>query len=165
MFKSSWKKALLIFDLCIILFTVSLFLYKLLPIFHLLFGYHICYNIFDMRYANIFGFLFIVTLLKSFFGIIMFLILLIKKQKFNKNIQNYFYFLWVLFSVLIITYSIILLTANAYIAIYNLVYAMFIIIGTFCWIKIVLNNISIKKNIEKIFISFNLISNYLLIIM
>jgi hypothetical protein len=165
MVKFEWKKYLFILDLGIIIFTLLFFLYNIRPFLYLLLRYHYEGG-FNLKNANIFGILFIITLLKSIIGIICILTLKIKyKQKlFGKDFKLYT-LLWILFSILILSYSLVLIIMKAYNSIYNLIYALLIIIGTFCWIKTMIYNIDIRNSIKTIFVLFNLISNYLLIIM
>jgi len=77
MVKFEWKKIILILDLGIVFFTVFFFLYNLRPILYLYFGV-ICDRDFNIENANIFGILFVITLIKSLFGVICIIILKIK---------------------------------------------------------------------------------------
>jgi hypothetical protein len=165
MIKLYWKKILFILDIGIILYTPLYFLYKLYPLFLVLTGSFVDRVIFDMRSANVFGILFVITLVKLLFGIIYFIILQVKyKQHLLKNNKKYYY-LWIIFSILIISYAIVLIITNTYNSYYNLIYSVLIIIGTFCWLKVMLNNFYMKKILMIIFIVFNIISNYLLIVL
>jgi len=65
---------------------------------------------------------------------------------------------------MILSYSLVLIAMKAYNSIYNLIYAVYIITGTFCWIRVIVNNIYVKNSIKNVFVLSNLISNYLLII-
>jgi len=164
MVKFEWKKIVFILDLGIIFFTVLFFIYNLKPIIYLYFG--VIYDRdFNIENANIFGILFVITLIKSLFGVIYILILKIKYKQniFMNNLKRYT-FLWILFSLMILSYSLALIVMKAYNSIYNLIYAIYIITGTFCWIRVMVNNIYIRNSIKNIFVLFNLISNNLLII-
>ena len=162
--KFEWKKIVLILDLWIVFFTVLFFLYNLRPILYLYFG--VIYDRdFNIENVNIFGILFVITLIKSLFGVIYVLILKIKyKQDIFINNFKHYTFLWILFSLMILSYSLALIVMKAYNSIYNLIYAVYIIIGTFCWIRVMVNNIYVKNSIKNVFVLFNLISNNLLIV-
>jgi hypothetical protein len=164
MSKFEWKKIVFILDLGIVFFTVLFFLYNLKPIIYLYFG--VIYDRdFNIENANIFGILFVITLLKSLFGIVYTLILKIKyKQNIFINNLKHYIILWTLFSAMILSYSLVLIIMKAYNSINNLIYAIYIIIGTFCWIRVMVNNIYIKNSMKNIFVLFNLISNNLLIV-
>jgi hypothetical protein len=165
MSKFEWKKIVIIFDLGIVFFTVLFFLYNFLkPVIYLslriLDG-----GVFNIENANIFGILFVITLIKLLFGVICILILKIKyKQNIFMNNLKLYTILWILFSAMILSYSLVLIIMKAYNSINNLIYAIYIIIGNFCWIRVMVNNIYIKNSMKNIFVLFNLISNNLLII-
>jgi hypothetical protein len=159
------KKIIILIDFGIIIFTLLFFLYNIRPFLYLFLRYNYDGG-FNLNNANIFGVLFLITLLKSIVGIICILIFKIKyKQKLYGKDFKIYTLLWILFSIMILSYSLVLIIMKAYNSIYNLIYAIFIIIGTFCWIKTMLNNIYIKNYIKNIFVLFNILSNYLLIVM
>ena len=146
--KLFWKRIIFILDMGIIIYTPIYLLYKLIPLFYLLMGHLVDRVIFDMRSANILGSLFIITIIKLVIGIVCFLILQIKyKQNLLKNNHKYYINLWIIFSIFILSYSIVLLITKTYNSYYNFFYSILIIIGTICWLKIILNNMYIKKNI------------------
>jgi len=160
-----WKKIILIIDLGFVSFIIIYFLYNLIPLFYLSLGYNVDRAIFNIRNATTFGILFVITLAKLFFGFTYYIINKINvKENLFINVFKYYTFLWMVFSFLILTSSVVLIIKNAFNWNYNLLYTILIIIGTFCWLTILLKNNNINRKIEKLFIFLNLISNYLLII-
>jgi len=164
MVKFEWKKYLFIFDLGIIFFTVLFFLYNLKPLLYLPLGITYDGGFDIIGDANIWGVLFVITLLKSLVGIVGISRIKYKQKLFGNDFKLYT-LLWILFSIIILSYSLVLIIYRAYNSTDNLIYALFIVIGTFCWLKTMIHNIYIKNSIKNIFVLFNLISNYLLIIM
>jgi hypothetical protein len=162
--KSFWKIIIFFVDICLIIYTPLYLFYKLIPLFYSLMGRIIDRNIFDMNSANVFGIIFVITLFKILFGIIIFIILQVKYRQYIIKKNKKYNLLWIIFSIFIISYSIVLIINNTYNAYYNLFYSIYIIIGTFCWINVILNNINLNKIFQNIFVVFNLICNYLLII-
>jgi hypothetical protein len=120
----------------------------------------------DTGDANVYGILFIYVLLKMIIGFIVFSIIFIKQTKkkltiklFSKNIIP-----WIIFSTLIISFSITLIFRKSYNANYNIIYSVIFIIGSYLWLKLLLDNININKSLRILYITINPLCNYLILL-
>jgi len=157
------KNIVKIFDIMFNIFILGYFIHYLIPLFYSLLGLIVDRNIFNMYSINVFGILFVIMLIKLFIGIIINIIYLFKyKIKLIKD--KYINYVWFLFSILILSIATVLIINRSYNSIYNLFYSIYVIIGTYSWLNIMLFKNNIHKIIRHIFVFLNIISNYLLII-
>jgi hypothetical protein len=156
--KAKINKIILCIDFLINIFTLLFTFRELLMFFNIITEWGV--NIGD---ANIYGILFIYTLLKSIIGIIIFIIKQVKKKNPIK-LFNYNIIPWIILSIFIITFGITLMFKKSYNANYNIIYSIIFIIGSYFWLKLLLDNIDIKKYFKILYITMNPLCNYLILI-
>ena len=115
--------------------------------------------------VNIYGILFVYVLLKMIIGFIVFIIKLIKQKIFDIKLFSNNIIPWIFFTTFIITFSVTLLIKNAFNANFNSIYSIIFIIGSYLWLKLLLDNIKVKKSFKIVYIVLNPLCNYLILIM
>ena len=114
--------------------------------------------------ANIYGILFVYVLLKMITGFIIFIIKLIKQKNFNIKLFSKNIIPWIFFTIFIISFSITLIFKNSYNANYNIIYSIIFIIGSYLWLRLLLDNIRINKLFKILYIIINPLCNYLILV-
>ena len=114
--------------------------------------------------ANIYGILFVYVLLKMIIGFIIFIIKLIKQKNFNNKLFSKNIIPWIFFTISIISFSITLMFKNSYNANYNIIYSIIFIIGSYLWLRLLLDNIRINKLFKILYIIINPLCNYLIVV-
>jgi hypothetical protein len=97
-------------------------------------------------------------------GFIIFIIKLIKQKKFNIKLFSKNIIPWIFFTIFIISFSITLMVKNSYNANYNIIYSIIFIIGSYLWLKLLLDNIGINKLFKILYIIINPLCNYLILV-
>jgi len=114
--------------------------------------------------ANIYGILFAYVLLKMLIGFIIFIVKSIKQKMTNLKLFNKNIIPWIFFTIFIIVFNITLLIKKAYNANLNSIYSIIFIIGSYFWLKLLLDNIKINNIIKIVYIIINPLCNYLILI-
>jgi hypothetical protein len=115
--------------------------------------------------ANVYGILFIYVLLKMIIGFILFIIKLLKHKKFYNKLFSKNIIPWIFCTIFIIAFSITLILKKSYNANYNSIYSIIFIIGSYLWLKLLLDNIRINNLLKIVYIIINPLCNYLILIM
>ena len=110
--------------------------------------------------SNIYNVLFLYTLIKIVISIVM--LLKLKKKFLNIKIMNLIPCL--IFSILIILFSIILVKNNINGGLETLIYSLLFCLGTFIWINCLLYNVELNGILKNIYCMVTSISNYLILI-
>jgi hypothetical protein len=153
------KNIILYIDLLINIFSI-LFTFRILLMF---FGITTEWGVW-IGDANICGILFVYVLLKMIIGFIIFIIKLIKQKKLNIKLFSKNIIPWIFFTILIISFSITLIFKNSYNANYNIIYSIIFTIGSYLWLKLLLDNIMISRLFKILYIIINPLCNYLILV-
>ena len=115
------------------------------------------------RYANIFWYLFLYILGKIFIGFIAFILLFIKYKKNFVKTSFGIIIPWIIFTVLILFFDILLIKYNIYRGKELFIYIIIVSIGILIWNKVLLYKIELKKSIMILYSLFSVLINYLII--
>jgi len=157
--KENIKNIILYIDLLTNIFSI-LFTFR---VFLMFFGITTEWGVY-IGDANIYGILFLYVLLKMVIGFIIFIVKSIKQKLLNIKLFNKNIIPWIFFTVFIIAFNITLILKKAYNANFNSIYSIIFIIGSFIWLKLLLDNIKINNVIKIVYIIINPLCNYLILI-
>jgi hypothetical protein len=152
---------------------IILYIDSLTNVFFILFTFRVLLMFFgittewgvDIRDANIYGILFVYVLFKMLIASIELFIKIIKQKKLKMKLFDKIIIPWIIFTPFIISFSITLIFKNSYNAIYNTIYSIIFIIGSYLWLKLLLDNTKINNLFKISYIIINPLCNYLILIM